>query len=122
MQNGPILMKNKKKVWIFSFELAGVAKVGGLGEVPANQAKHLGDEFDITVFMPSHGQIQTLKSKYKLEKLPIKCVGTINPSQFGLEQSEAICDIRFYRFKMENVNIILLSGENSFTSTYYSKI
>ena len=81
-------MEEKKNVWIFSFEYAGVAKVGGLGEVPANQAKHLAKEFDITVFMPSHGQLERLKNKYKLEKLPFKCVGQINPSLFGLEQSK----------------------------------
>lgn len=115
-------MEHKKRIWIFSFEYAGVAKVGGLGEVPANQAKHLAEEFDITVFMPSHGQIEGLKNKYKLEKLPIKCVGQINPSLFGLEQTEANCDIRFYTFKIEGVNIVLLSGENSFTSKYLDDI
>ncbi len=56
-------MEIKKIVWIFSFEYAGIAKVGGLGEVPANQAKHLAEEFDITVFMPSHGQLEDLKKK-----------------------------------------------------------
>jgi starch synthase len=118
MQKGPILVNNKKKVWIFSFEYAGVAKVGGLGEVPANQAKHLAEEFDITVFIPSHGQLERLKNEYKLEKLPFKCVGQINPSLFGLEPSEASCAITFYRLNIGNVNIILLSGENSFTSKY----
>ncbi len=118
MQKGPILMKNKRKVWIFSFEYAGVAKVGGLGEVPANQAKHLAEEFDITVFMPSHGQLERLKNEYKMEKLPFKCVGQFNPSLFGSELSEANCAITFHKFCIENVNIILLSGENSFTSKY----
>ena len=116
------MIEEKKKVWIFSFEYAGVAKVGGLGEVPANQANHLVEEFDITVFMPSHGQLEILKNKYKLEKLPFKCVGQINPSLFGLEQSEAECNITFYRFKIENVSIVLLSGENSFTSKYLDDI
>ncbi|MFX0076481.1 MAG: glycogen/starch synthase, partial [Candidatus Hermodarchaeota archaeon] len=111
-------MEAKKRIWIFSFEYAGVAKVGGLGEVPANQAKHLASEFDITVFMPSHGQLDHLKSKYRMEKLPFRCVGQINPTLFGSEQSEANCDIRFYRFKLENVTIILLTGENAFTSKY----
>ena len=115
-------MEIKKIVWIFSFEYAGIAKVGGLGEVPANQAKHLVEEFDITVFMPSHGQLEDFKKKNKFEKLPFKCVGQINPSLFGSEQSEANCDITFYKFKIENVNIILLSGENSFTSKYLDDI
>jgi starch synthase len=111
-------MEHKRKIWIFSFEYAGVVKVGGLGEVPANQAKHLANNFDLTVFIPSHGQLETLKSKYDLRKLPVKCVGNLNPSQFGSEQSEAKCDIRFYSFKIGDVKIIVLSGENSFTSRY----
>ncbi len=111
-------MKTKKKVWIFSFEYAGVAKVGGLGEVPANQAKRLADEFDITVFMPSHGQLERLKKEHKLEKLSFRCVGQINPSQFDSELSQANCVITFYKFCIENVNIIILSGENPFTSKY----
>jgi starch synthase len=112
------LIENKKKVWIFSFEYAGVAKVGGLGEVPANQAKHLVEQFDITVFMPSHGQLENLKNKYKLEKLPFSCVGQINPSFIGIKEQEASYYITFYKIKMENVNIVLVSGENSFTSKY----
>ncbi len=112
------MIENKKKVWIFSFEYAGVAKVGGLGEVPANQAKHLVEQFDITVFMPSHGQLENLKNKYKLEKLPFSCVGQINPSFIGIKEQEASYYITFYKFKMENVNIVLVSGENSFTSKY----
>ena len=111
-------MENKKGVWIFSFEYAGVAKVGGLGEVPANQAKHLSEQFDITVFMPSHGKVEGLKSKYSLEKLPFTCVGTINPTLFGIKEKDAKYNISFYKFKKDNVEIILLSGDNSFTSKF----
>ena len=111
-------MENKKCVWIFSFEYAGVAKVGGLGEVPANQAKHLSEQFDITVFMPSHGKVEGLKSKYSLEKLPFTCVGTINPTLFGIKEKDAKYNISFYKFKKDNVEIILLSGDNSFTSKF----
>ena len=111
-------MENKKCVWIFSFEYAGVAKVGGLGEVPANQAKHLSEQFNITVFMPSHGKVEELKSKYTLEKLPFTCVGTINPTLFGIKEKEAKYNISFYKFKKDNVEIILLSGDNSFTSKF----
>ena len=111
-------MENKKSVWIFSFEYAGVAKVGGLGEVPANQAKHLSEQFNITVFMPSHGKVEGLKSKYALEKLPFTCVGTLNPTLFGMKEKNASYNISFYKFKKENVEIILLSGDNSFTSKF----
>jgi glycogen synthase len=111
-------MENKKRVWIFSFEYAGVAKVGGLGEVPANQAKCLSEQFNITVFMPSHGKVEDLKSKYTLEKLPFTCVGTINPILFGIKEEKASYNISFYKFKKDNVEIILLSGDNSFTSNF----
>jgi len=111
-------MENKKNVWIFSFEYAGVAKVGGLGEVPANQAKYLSEKFNITVFMPSHGKVEGLKSNYTLEKLPFTCVGTINPTLFGIKEKDAKYNISFYKFKKDNVEIILLSGDNSFTSKF----
>jgi starch synthase len=112
-------MENKKCVWIFSFEYAGVAKVGGLGEVPANQAKHLSEQFNITVLMPSHGKVEELKSKYMLEKLPFTCAGTINTAPLGIkEEEEASYSISFYKFRKENVDIILLSGDNSFTSKF----
>ena len=39
------MSKVKDKVWIFTFEYAGIVKVGGLGEVPANQAKHLSNDY-----------------------------------------------------------------------------
>jgi len=111
-------MEIRKKVWIFTFEYAGVAKVGGLGEVPANQVKHLKDKFDITVFIPSHGQINRLKALYEWERLPFSSIGQINPNVFGISESETSYRIAFYKFKMENVNIIVLSGENFFTSKF----
>ena len=111
-------METKKRVWIFSFEYAGIAKVGGLGEVPANQAKHLSEQFNITVFMPSHGKVEDLKSKYAVAKLPFTCFGTINPRLFGIKEKEASYNISFYKFKKENVELILLSGDNSFTSKF----
>ncbi len=49
-------MAIKPKLWITTFEF-GPAKFGGLGEVPTNQTKHLGEELDITVLMPAHGLI-----------------------------------------------------------------
>ncbi len=108
----------KDKIWIFTFEYAGIVKVGGLGEVPANQAKCLADNFDITVFIPSHGKIENLTKTQKLEKLQFNCVGQINPSFLGLSETESNYNISFYRIKINNVNIILLSGENPFTKRF----
>lgn len=106
------------KVWIFTFEYAGIIKVGGLGEVPANQAKHLGVDFEVTVFIPSHGQLDNLKKTYPFEKLPFNCVGQINPSVFGSNDSESNYMISFHKFEINNVNIVILSGENQFTNRF----
>jgi len=112
------LIERKDKIWIFTFEYAGIAKVGGLGEVPANQAKQLANDFDITVFIPSHGQIENLVKTQKLEKLPFNCVGQINPSFLGINELESNYNISFYQTKINNVKIILLSGENHFTKRF----
>lgn len=108
--------EKKDNVWIFTFEYAGIVKVGGLGEVPANQAKHLANDYDITVFIPSHGQLDKLNKSFEWKKLPFNCVGQIDPSQFEINEPESTYNIAFYQSKMDNVNIVLLHGENPFTS------
>ncbi|MHA2119732.1 MAG: glycosyltransferase [Promethearchaeota archaeon] len=110
--------KEKTKLWIFTFEYAGIIKVGGLGEVPANQAKHLSNDFEITVFIPAHGQVNNLKNTYNVEKLSIKCRGKVPSSSSGGNESESRYKISLYKVKIENINIILLAGENSFTSNF----
>ncbi|MFX1329407.1 MAG: glycosyltransferase [Promethearchaeota archaeon] len=112
-------MKNRKdNIWIFTFEYAGIIKVGGLGEVPANQAKHLSNYYDITVFIPSHGQMEILDKKLEWEKVPFNCVGQINPFLFGINEPETTYNISFYKSKINNVNIVLLQGENPFTNRF----
>ena len=76
------MIGKKENIWIFTFEYADIIKVGGLGEVPANQAIYLTEYFETTVFIPSHGQLNNLKKEYIWEKLPFNCVGQINPSIF----------------------------------------
>ncbi|MFX1392298.1 MAG: glycogen/starch synthase [Promethearchaeota archaeon] len=112
------MIGNKKKVWIFTFEYAGIIKVGGLSEVPANQAKNLLDKFDITVFLPSHGQLEDLKKKTEIIRLPFNCVGQLDLSLLGINEPVSCYEVAFYNLKLNGVNIILLSGENSFTRKY----
>ncbi len=112
------MTEKKDKVWILTFEYAGFVKVGGLGEVPANQAKSLKDKYDITVFIPSHGQLERLKKDSACERLPLKCVGQINPSFFGITDHESSYAISFYKFRRDNVDIIVLSGDNSFSQKF----
>ena len=108
-------MEKKENIWIFTFEYAGIVKVGGLGEVPANQAKHLVNDYNITVFIPSHGQLTKIEKTYGCEKLPFNCVGQINPLELRLNEPETTYNISFYKSKIDDVDIILLHGENPFT-------
>lgn len=112
------MSKDKDSVWIFTFEYAGIVKVGGLGEVPANQAKNLSNDFEITVFIPSHGQLNNLMKNFIWEKLPFNCVGQMDPTILGLNEPVSNYNISFYKSKIDNVNIIILAGENLFTSRF----
>ena len=112
------MTEKKPNIWIFTFEYAGIAKVGGLGEVSANQTQNLTNYFDFTVFIPSHGQIERLKEEYEVERLPFNCVGQVNPYELGLKEPESSYYICFYKLKMKGVNIIIVAGENSFTQKY----
>jgi len=112
------LTNNKEKVWIFTFEYAGIAKVGGLGEVPANQAKYLKNDFEVNIFIPSHGQIERLKEITELEKLSFTCKCQVNFSQLGIVEPKSFCEISYFKCKINGINIILLSGGNSTTSKY----
>ncbi|MFW9826625.1 MAG: glycosyltransferase [Candidatus Thorarchaeota archaeon] len=112
------MKENKDNIWIFTFEYAGIVKVGGLGEVPANQAKHLADDYNITVFIPSHGQLPRLEETQKWKKLTFNCVGQINPLYLGIYELETNYNISFYMSTINGVNIILLHGEDPFTSRF----
>nr|MDO8118127.1 glycosyltransferase [Candidatus Sigynarchaeota archaeon] len=78
-------MGPRKKLWIFSFEF-GPAKLGGLGEVPTNQSKHLKDSLDITVFSPAHWLVQGNQDKILCSPEPVQLVFTQN---FGVLQQDA---------------------------------
>lgn len=112
------MIEKKENLWILTFEFAGIVKFGGLAEVPANQVKYLSNRYNITVFIPSHGQIEKLMKIIHIEKLPFKCVGQVNPSLFGLHEQESSYNISFYKIKLDTVNVIVISGENAFTSKY----
>ncbi len=78
-------MATRKKLWIFSFEF-GPAKMGGLGEVPTNQAKHLKDDLEITVFSPAHWLVQGNQDGISCTPEPANLSFTQN---FGVLQQEA---------------------------------
>ncbi len=100
------------KVWIFTFEYAGVVKVGGLGEVPANQAKSLKEELDITVFMPSHGRKDNFQSSSSIFDLGLNFTGDFIPYEFDIHISHAKYDISLHKIEVNGINVILVSGSN----------
>ena len=100
------MIEKKGNLWVLSFEYAGIAKVGGLGEVPANQVKYLSKKYNVFVILPSHGQIDRLKMDNTWEKLSINCIGSFNPQILGERESEMKYDISFYRFKINDTNFL----------------
>ncbi len=124
----------KKKIWVFTFEYNGIVKVGGLGEVPPNQSRNIAKDpnFEVTVFMPSHGTVAKLKDKLGLKDMGLKFSGTISPaplglsimtpivsgtfSKFGTPSKEGYYELSLYKGSLDGVNIILIHGENEFAS------
>jgi len=100
------------KVWIFTFEYAGILKVGGLGEVPANQAKSLKDELDITIFMPSHGKKEDFQLNSNIFDLGFNFTGDFIPYEFDIHISHAKYDISLHKVEVNGINVILVSGSN----------
>lgn len=121
----------KKKIWIFAFEYAGVAKVGGLGEVSSNQCRSLVSEpnLNLQVFIPSHNTHIKLSKTHGFspimeasgKKLVLR--GHIDPLYFGIkadmydvESDPTLFEIEVWRGKIDNVSINLLVGANSLAS------
>jgi len=106
-QNQSTTKKEKKKVWVFAFEYAGIAKVGGLGEVSANQTRSLaGDpDLDVQVFMPCYGRHLELKEKMNLTPLKdldghrLVLRGHFDPAYFGLYTSDLVDVGSFSKFQ-----------------------
>src|SRR5437660_11170544 len=59
------------RVWMLSYECAGLAQAGGLGEAVAGLARTLTQEskIEVTVFLPSHGRHldRDLRTTYNLK-------------------------------------------------------
>src|SRR6266571_792623 len=59
------------RVWMLSYECAGLAQAGGLGEAVAGLAKNLAQDskMEVTVFLPSHGRHmdKDLRTAYNLK-------------------------------------------------------
>ena len=135
-----LIMPSRKLIWIFCFEYAGIAKVGGLGEVSANQTEKLvsDPQLDLHVFMPSSGKHQEMKEKHNftplLEKDGRKLVlrGHFDPAYFGItgpqqmhmaafSKYQSVTDVGAFEVEiwhglLKNVPIYLLVGVNPIAS------
>lgn len=97
-----------KKVWIVTFEYAGIKKVGGLGEAIKNISMALGDlGYEVTVIMPSHG----VDLGQPIEG--VVCSGV----RVGEDRWHYPYKIGFSSLKInDKVNLILVRGVDSRTS------
>jgi starch synthase len=106
---------------VFTFEFSGIVKVGGLGEVPANQTKWLSEShnYNITVFIPSHGvhKNKELMEKYSFNEINFKCSGDLDALRFNLGDKTERFNISFFEGKIDNsIKCVLLVGNNEFTA------
>ncbi|WP_457557597.1 glycosyltransferase family 4 protein [Candidatus Harpocratesius sp.] len=118
-----------KKIWVFAFEFSGIAKVGGLGEVSANQCINLAKspEINLTVFLPSHGRHETMKNSLSLHPIlrsngeTYIASGSINQDYFNISPNdvksnncsdEDLFKVEFWKGEFKGVPVILLVGTN----------
>jgi len=67
-----IAPRSVRRVWIISFELSPIVKVGGLGEAVRQYAEALAERgLEVTVFMPSHGRHLDLGIRSRLGLRPL---------------------------------------------------
>lgn len=97
-----------KNIWMLSFECQGLASVGGLGVAVYNLAHTLARNYQVSVFMPSHGKHldPTIRVKYNLSEVADYLaegyrVGedrNVYPYRIGLEHG-TIDNVDYYLFK-----------------------
>jgi starch synthase len=102
-----------KEVWLFSFECAGIVKVGGLGEAVYNIAKNLAKRgLNVTLFMPSHGiQLRPeTKEKLSLQRIPFLVKGRLTERNLLPYRSVFRYKIGMFKGYLDGFNVVLFSG------------
>lgn len=105
-----------RSVWIFSFECAGVVKVGGLGEAVYNIARHLANRgLEVTVFMPSHGVANRPDAKEKLilQEGNLSIEGLVKEKGFLPYKSPFRYNIGIQTGALSGFKIVLFHGLNN---------
>lgn len=102
-------------VWIFSFECAGIVKVGGLGEAVYNIARHVAIQgLQVTVLMPSHGAFSkpAVREKTSLQKSDLVIKGKIKGTSFLPYRGPFQYKIGIQQGHLDGFNIVLFQGLN----------
>jgi len=115
--HGRAVTARPKRLWMLTFESSGVAQLGGLGSAVASLAKALARDFDVGIFMPSHGRHHNASLR---EKLGLKEVtrfvsqgarrgidGNVYPYRIGMEEG-----------RFEGVTYFLVKGLDQTTSQW----
>lgn len=108
-----------KNVWIFSFECAGTVKVGGLGEAVYNITKHLANrDFNVTLFMPSHGIHKKPEARKRLnfQDSNITIKGSLKGNNFLPYRSPFKYKIGALKGFLQGFKVTLFYGLNKATS------
>ncbi|EWG07470.1 MAG: starch synthase [Candidatus Aramenus sulfurataquae] len=97
------------KVWMFSFELQGIASMGGLGNAVFNLSKALVKRgIEVTVIMPSHGRHlnEYYRQKLKLQPLSLVAYG----ARRGMDGNYYGYRLGFEKGEIEGVNLLMVKG------------
>jgi starch synthase len=108
-----------KKIWILSFECAGIVKVGGLGEAVYNIARHLASrDFDVTLFMPSHGvhERRDIRKKLTLQDSNVPITGHVRDRSFLPYRHPFAHKIGVQTGSLSGFKVVLFCGLNNATS------
>ena len=100
-----------ERAWIFTFELEGLARLGGLGRAVYRHAEALSQRgVRVTIFMPSHGRHFSREhvERYKLRFLSdFRCCG----SRRGVDGNEYRYCVGAYKGSLrENIDVVLFIG------------
>ncbi|MEM4672431.1 MAG: glycogen/starch synthase [Sulfolobales archaeon] len=108
---------NVKRVWIFTFELEDLARVGGLGSAVRRHVEILEREgFDITIFMPSHGRhlSNDIRERYRLRfEENFRCCG----SRRGIDGRDYGYCLGAYTGRISSAKLVLFIGLDPWTGS-----
>jgi len=113
-----------KRVWILSFECAGIVKVGGLGEAVYNIAKHLANrDLDVTLFIPSHGvhEKRDIKERLNLQSINIPITGHVRDRSFLPYRHPFTYKIGVQTGSLSGFRVVLFHGLNNATSSIFDE-